>query len=80
MAQSKRFNTPFHVPGISNKAVAPAGDAGVYDRHTTPVVSHPRDRGSGVVPDKFFEKMKGSPAALSSPFGTSLKNPKMNKG
>lgn len=79
MAQSKRFNTPFHVPGYTDKAIAPAGDAGVYDRHTTPVMSHPRDRGAGVVPDKFFETMKGSPAALASPLGTSLPNPKHRK-
>ncbi len=77
MAQSKRFNTPFHVPGLTNKPIAPAGDAGVYDHHPTPVVSHPRDRGNAT-PEKFFETMKGKPGPLASPFGTSIPMGKKN--
>lgn len=58
------------------KSVRPApgvaGAPGTYDKHETPELSTPHSKGKDTLPLKFFEKVEGSPAALSTPMGTAI--------
>lgn len=42
------------------------GNPGLYDRHRTPVISKPRDRGPDGQPEKFFESMQPALGKISS--------------
>ena len=48
------------------------GNPGVYDRHTEPCLSKPRDMGKDAVPTIFFTNVPGTPAKVSTPLKDTL--------
>ena len=69
------LSTPFYCGmGKTPSPKGTGGNPGVYDKHTTPILSKPRDVGKDAPKEIFFEDIPGQPPSWKASLagGTSM--------